>query len=250
MTNGLATREDPSTHRTEEGMECSELETLADFPIQRGEEEMRLERLYKNLLDAPEEVRGFAAKKISKKLNSFDLTRENCTLERAAERKELIRSRRFETDTNYRKKLGVNLYKREMLMDTLGPLGKIADKEERNELFKAENERLGVLRRAAGKEWNDAWHANKDCAENLKEETRERLLNLVDREGEIATGLKQRLDEIDEWETYEMKKYRAGLMELHKEWEASKKAMRKKRTLLDELSRFPQRDLVKKLSSN
>ncbi|KAJ8065158.1 hypothetical protein OCU04_005871 [Sclerotinia nivalis] len=244
--NGLATREDSSTHPTEEEMECRRLGSLADYSIQRREEEMRLERLHKNLLDAPEEVRGFAAKKIRNKLNSFVLTRENCTLELAAERKELIKSKRFGAYTSYRKKLGVQLYKR-AIMDILGPLGKIADQEERDRLFKAENEQLGALRKASGEEWLDAWHVIKDSAENLKEETGERLLNLVDREGEIATGLKKRLDEIDEWETREMKKYKAALMELHKEWEASKKAMRIKRTLLDALS---QGDLIKKLSSN
>lgn len=123
-------------------------------------------------------------------------------------------------------------------MDMLGPLGMTMDWEERNKFFKGENEQLRALRKESGEELLNAWHAVQDSAQELREETRERLLKLMDGEGEIATGLKKRLDEIDEWETQEEKEYKTAMMKLHKEWEASKKAMRFKGELLGVLSRY------------
>ncbi|APA10179.1 hypothetical protein sscle_06g049490 [Sclerotinia sclerotiorum 1980 UF-70] len=233
--NGLVTCEDSSTHPTEEDMECRRLESLPDCSIQRGEEEVRLERL--NLSDASQDLRRFAAKKVRNKSNCFMLGRENCTL-KLAERKKSVKNRSFAAYTNYQKKLRVHLYKRETLMDMLGPLGMTMDWEERNKFFKGENEQLRALRKESGEELLNAWHAVQDSAQELREETRERLLKLMDGEGEIATGLKKRLDEIDEWETQEEKEYKTAMMKLHKEWEASKKAMRFKGELLGVLSRY------------
>ncbi|CAD6442668.1 8a1c3329-d78d-490c-9bae-c921b81eea37 [Sclerotinia trifoliorum] len=221
--NRLAVCEGPSTHPTEEEMKCRRPESLPGCSIHQSEEEMRL-----SLSDAAE---------------------ENHTL-KLAERKEWIKGKRLAAYKSYQKKLRVHLYRRKTLMNMLGPLGMIMDQEERNKYFKTEVEELRALRKASGEQFLNERHAVQDNAQELKEETRERLLNLVDGEGEIATGLKKRLDEIDEWETREGQEYKAELMKLHKEWEASKKAIRIKGELLDALSRYSKGDLINNLSSN
>lgn len=207
------------------------------------EENIRIDRLYKNLANADMDVKITTARKCGFKGLVSDkvlkVERRKRVKERQARKNVKVKKRGDRS--NLRKALGVTFYNMEKTLQKMGLLGKERNYNKRREARVAKWKRMGSMRRKEKNDLNDELQEIKQKADDQKNQTMEKLTALKNRKGKEKTFLKRKLEEklekIRNDSEKQQKKHVAKMLRNNKKWTKTMKELADEASLLSKLER-------------